>query len=82
MASVGSINQEIAQQTALLNELRLNRADAAAVDEVKKKLGELKRSLASLNSGGGAKDAGKKKERLLLKTAKVSAHTQDHLHCP
>lgn len=76
MSSSASVHEEIAHQTALLNELRLNHADPSAVDEAKKKLGELKRSLA-LSSAAVAtsKDAGKKKERMLLKTAKVSAST-------
>jgi histidyl-tRNA synthetase len=72
MVSAESINQEIAQQTALFNTLRLEKADPAAVDEAKKKLSELKKSLALLGGAGGGKDAGKKRERLLLKTGKVS----------
>lgn len=63
-----SLNKEIAEQTALFNDLRKQQADPAALDEVKKRLGELKRSLASIP---GVKDADKKRERLLLKTAKV-----------
>lgn len=64
------LNQEIAQQSALLNDLRKQQADAAAVEEVKKKLGELKKTLAQVK--GGSKEDSKKKERLLLKTPKVS----------
>jgi histidyl-tRNA synthetase len=72
MATAESLNQEIAQQTTLFNELRLQNAEPAAVEEAKKKLGELKKSLGALTkAAGGSKDA-KKKERLLLKTAKVS----------
>jgi hypothetical protein len=73
MSSSVSVHDEIAHQTALLNKLRLNHADPSAVDEVKKKLGELKKSLA-LSSAAVAtsKDAAKKRERMLLKTAKVS----------
>jgi hypothetical protein len=85
-----SINQEIAQQTSLLNELRHKHADTSAVEDVKKRLGELKKSLALLkiNKEGGkdaSKEAGKKRERLLLKTAKVRApsfvfvHFQHHV---
>ncbi|KAI0706167.1 histidyl-tRNA synthetase [Cytidiella melzeri] len=74
------LNQEIAQQSALLNDLRKQQADASALDEVKKKLGDLKRALGQLT--GGAKDGGKKKERMLLKTAKG---TRDYgpaeMHC-
>ena len=74
MASVDidTVNQEIARQTSLLNDLRLKQAEPAVLDEVKKKLGELKRSLATLNSAAGGKDAAKRRERLLLKTAKVN----------
>lgn len=64
------LNQEIAQQSALLNDLRKQQADAEAVDEVKKKLGELKKTLSQVK--GGSKEDSKKKERLLLKTPKVS----------
>ena len=72
MATAESLNQEIAQQTTLFNELRLQNGDPSTVEEVKKKLGELKKSLGALmKAAGGSKDT-KKKERLLLKTAKVS----------
>ncbi|KDQ62968.1 hypothetical protein JAAARDRAFT_28953 [Jaapia argillacea MUCL 33604] len=71
MATLESLDQEIAQQTAIVNELRLQNADAVAQTEAKKKLGELKKALGALKGASGAnKDAGKKKERLLLKTAK------------
>ncbi len=70
MATPETLATEIATQTTLLNDLRLQKAEAALVEDAKKKLGELKKTLATLR-GGGAKDAGKKKERLLLKTAKV-----------
>ncbi|KAK7695144.1 hypothetical protein QCA50_002334 [Cerrena zonata] len=69
MATVESLNQEIEQQSAQLVTLKKQQAEGPIVEEAKKKLGELKRSLALLQ-GGGSKDAGKKKERLLLKTAK------------
>ncbi len=67
------LNQEITQQSALLNDLRKQQADSSAVEEVKKKLGDLKRALGQLK--GGVKEGGKKKERILLKTAKVSDHS-------
>lgn len=70
MATVESLNQEIEQQSAQLVTLKKQQAEGPIVEEAKKKLGELKKSLALLQ-GGGSKDAGKKKERLLLKTAKV-----------
>ncbi|KAL1951084.1 hypothetical protein VTO73DRAFT_233 [Trametes versicolor] len=66
----GALADEIAAQSSLLNDLRKQQADPAVVEEAKKKLGDLKRSLAlQQNANGGAKD-GKKKERILLKTAK------------
>lgn len=70
MATVQSLNHEITQQSALLADLRKQQAEASIVEEAKKKLGELKKSLASLD-GGSSKDGGKKKERILLKTPKV-----------
>jgi hypothetical protein len=69
MATAESLNQEIAQQTTLFNELRLQNAEPSAIEETKKKLGELKKSLGALTKAAGG---GKKKERMLLKTAKVS----------
>jgi histidyl-tRNA synthetase len=69
MATAESLNQEIAQQTTLFNELRLRNAEPSAIEETKKKLGELKKSLGALTKAAGG---GKKKERMLLKTAKVS----------
>lgn len=63
------LNREIAQQSRLLNDLRRQQADAATVEEVKKKLGDLKRALGQLS--GGSREESKKKERLLLKTPKV-----------
>ncbi|TFK71156.1 histidyl-tRNA synthetase [Pluteus cervinus] len=68
--SAPSLEQQVAEQTALFNDLRLQGGDAGTIDEAKKKLGELKKALALTKSEGGAKDAGKKRERLLLKTAK------------
>lgn len=75
MATLESINDDIAIATTRLNELRLQSADVAVVEEAKKKLGELKKSLALLKGAGGSKDTGKKKERLLLKTAKVRSRS-------
>jgi hypothetical protein len=68
VASVDALNAELAQQTELFNKLRVANSDPAALEESRKRLGEIKRELASLKPGG--KDA-KKKERLLLKTPKV-----------
>lgn len=80
MASPDSLEQEIAQQSALFNELRLKNAEASVQDEAKKKLGDLKKSLALLKGSGGSKDAGKKRERLMLKTAKVRTPLGQHRH--
>jgi histidyl-tRNA synthetase len=77
MSTVESLNAEIAQATQRFNDLRQQSAEAGLVDAAKKSLGELKKALATLNGAapGGSKDAGKKKERMLLKTAKVSARS-------
>ncbi|KAF9225165.1 histidyl-tRNA synthetase [Gyrodon lividus] len=78
MSTAESLTAEIAQQQALFNELRLQNTDGAAIDAAKKKLSELRKSLAMIGKAGGStggaggsenKDA-KKKDRLLLKTAK------------
>ena len=67
-----SLTQQIADQTALFNKLKLENSDPSLLEEAKKKLSELKKTLnLSKNASGDGKDAGKKKERLLLKTAKV-----------
>lgn len=71
MATAESLNAEIASTTTQLFDLRQQNADNSLVEEAKKKLGELKKSLAMLKGASGSKDTGKKKERLLLKTAKV-----------
>lgn len=71
MATIESLNAEIAQQNTLCQTLVKQNGEPSALEEAKKKLGELKKSLGVLNkAAGGGKDA-KKKERLLLKTAKV-----------
>lgn len=68
VTSVDALNAELAQQTELFNKLRIANSDPATLEESRKRLGEIKRELASLKPGG--KDA-KKKGRLLLKTPKV-----------
>ena len=71
------LEEEIAKQKALFNELRSKTpAGSPELEDAKKKLGELLKALGLSKSKGDApKDAagGKKKERLLLKTAKVRA---------
>ncbi|KAJ7638312.1 histidine-tRNA ligase [Roridomyces roridus] len=68
MASTTTLQDQIAAQTALVNQL--SRTPGPEAVEAKKKLGELKKALAL--EAGGNKDASatKKRERLLLKTAK------------
>ncbi|KAF7304245.1 Histidyl-tRNA synthetase [Mycena chlorophos] len=70
--SMSSLEELVATQTALFNQLRESKAEASVLDEAKKKLGELKKSLALSKTTGNAssKDGGKKRERMLLKTAK------------
>jgi histidyl-tRNA synthetase len=77
MSTVESLNAEIAQATQRFNDLRQQNAEAGLVEAAKKSLGELKKALGALNGAvpSGSKDAGKKKERMLLKTAKVSARS-------
>lgn len=70
MATVESLNQEIAERSALFNDARKQGTDAAIIEEHKVKLGELKRALGQLMGASGSKDT-KKRDRLLLKTAKV-----------
>lgn len=77
MASLEALTADVAQQSQVLNDLRKQQADPQVVEEAKKKLGELKKSLALLRAGsagatGSKEGGGKKKERLLLKTPKVS----------
>ncbi|KAI0756449.1 histidyl-tRNA synthetase [Daedaleopsis nitida] len=63
-----ALAEEVAAQSTLVNELRKQQADNATVEEAKKKLGELKKTLMMLQhaAAGGTKE--KKKERMLLKT--------------
>jgi len=67
-SSVDALNAELVQQTELFNKLRIENSDPVALEESRKRLGEIKKELASLKPAG--KDA-KKKGRLLLKTPKV-----------
>lgn len=72
MATVDELTQEVAQQTTLVNKLKDEKAEGSAFEDARKKLGELKKSLALLkNAASGGRETAKKKERLLLKTAKV-----------
>jgi Zn-dependent oligopeptidase len=72
MATLQELDTAIAEHSALFNQLkaRADPAEAADLKAAHVKLGELKKSRgALLQASGGGKD--KKKERLLLKTAKV-----------
>lgn len=71
MATTESLSQEIAQQNTLCNDLRQQNAEASLQEGAKKKLGELKKALGALTKATGGGKETKKKERLLLKTAKV-----------
>jgi histidyl-tRNA synthetase len=73
MSDPQALSAAITEQTQRLNELRLSTVqDPAAIDEAKKNLSQLKKTLGELKrEGAGLKDA-KKRERLLLKTAKAS----------
>ena len=75
-----SLAAEIDRQKALYNDLRINPATpVAALEQAKKQLGDLQRALGVLKKKEvkkdgveqDSKDPTKKKERLLLKTAKV-----------
>jgi histidyl-tRNA synthetase len=73
--SVEQLEQEIAQQQVLFNDLRAKHGvGSAELEGAKNKLSELKKALGKTKGkAGGTADAagGKKKDRLLLKTAKV-----------
>jgi len=83
-ADIAGLEAQIATETARFNELRLS---GGSLNEPKKILSELKKALALAKNagkekekavpaatgeaGGSSAPAAKKKERLLLKTAKV-----------
>lgn len=75
MATLESLASEQAQQTDLFNRLRKEGADPSQLEDVKKRIQELKKEIGALKAADGATGgaAGKKKERLLLKTPKVCA---------
>ena len=85
---IAGLEAQIATETARFNELRLG---GGSLDESKKTLSELKKALALAKNagkekkekaapepGGSSAPATKKKERLLLKTAKVRYHALVH----
>ena len=68
-----ALNAEIQEQSKLLKSLKLENADPARVAEVSQRLGQLKRTLGTAKPDAvTSKTEDKKKERLLLKTPKVS----------
>lgn len=80
MSSSDALHAEIKQQTELLNKLRLQNTDPHGLEAAKKSLGELKRALGAITGSAGGthdtgssegKDTAKRRERILLKTAKV-----------
>ncbi|KAF8899320.1 hypothetical protein BD779DRAFT_1488190 [Infundibulicybe gibba] len=78
------LTEQLAAQRALVNDLRLQGAESGLLEEAKKKLGELQKQVGIAQAAAKAKEKGKskeeaddtgkdgakKKERLLLKTAK------------
>lgn len=79
-ANIADLEAEIATQTTKFNELRLS---GQPIDDVKKTLSELKKTLALAKNAGKEREKKasggdgaqlKKKELLLLKTAKVCLH--------
>ena len=73
MATLQDLDAAIAEQSALFNQLKA-KADPAAAAELEAarvKLGDLKKSRGALLRAAGAGSKDKKRERLLLKTAKV-----------
>ncbi|KAG9026231.1 Cytoplasmic and mitochondrial histidine tRNA synthetase [Tulasnella sp. JGI-2019a] len=74
MSELADLTAAIATSSEALRTLQTQKADAAAIAEEKKKLGEMKKQLAALNgAAAGAKDKEKDKKagaRLQLKTPK------------
>ncbi|KAK7045641.1 Cytoplasmic and mitochondrial histidine tRNA synthetase [Paramarasmius palmivorus] len=87
MASLGSIEEEITKQSARYNELRLQpNGDPVALEEVRQKLGELKKTLGQAKAAAGGGKKKEERERLLLKTAKgtrdfgpAEMHCREHI---
>ena len=59
--TVEALVEEVAAQNAAVNELRKQGAEGAALEEAKKRLGELKKNLALLQHAAGAGGKGEKK---------------------
>jgi len=73
MDTLQELDTAIAKQSALFNQLKAKAdpTDAVQLEAARVKLGELKKSRGALLRAAGAGNKDKKKERLLLKTAKV-----------
>lgn len=75
LMSIEQLERDVTQQQVLFNELRINpTAGSSELDEARKKLSQLKMELGKVKGkASGPADAanGKRKGRLLLKTAKV-----------
>jgi len=73
LVSTEQLERDVAQQQVLFNELRISpTAGSSELNEAKKKLSQLKMELGKAKGKAGSPvDGGKRKERLLLKTAKV-----------
>jgi hypothetical protein len=73
MATLQELDAAIAEQSALFNQLKAKAdpTEVADLEAVRVKLGGLKKSRGALLQAAGAGSKDKKKERLLLKTAKV-----------
>ncbi|KAG6908634.1 hypothetical protein DXG01_003812 [Tephrocybe rancida] len=73
MANTTPQPQELEAQKNLLASLKKDGADQQVIEDAKKRLGEMQKALALANAAGKGKAAaadGKKRERLMLKTAK------------
>ncbi|KAH9065560.1 histidine-tRNA ligase [Lactarius vividus] len=58
-STLDALNAELAQQTELFNKLRIDNSDPAALEESRRRLGEIKRELAALKPGReGRKEKG------------------------
>jgi hypothetical protein len=75
-SNMDSLQQEIKQQTERFNDLRKLNVAAERIREAREKLSDLKRLHALSKGADAGKDSGgKKRERLLLKTAKVRRYS-------
>ena len=73
MVTLQELDSAIAEHSALFNQLKAKAdpTEAAELEAARVRLGELKKSRGALLQAAGAGSKDKKKERLLLKTAKV-----------